>query len=124
MYSRTSTDGTISGYASGSGANITYAGLKKDGTVNSSYIYSGGALLTYNVSTSGNVKETGKLTGVAEEAASQTGVLLSRSPGIAGPESAVQIDARDMLARNGHSGWAEMFNGVEIFGKAAVEGAH
>ena len=69
------------------------------------------------------MKETGNLTGVAEEAASQTGVLLSRSPGIAGPESAVQIDARDMLARNGHSDWAEMFNGVEIFGKAAAAGS-
>ena len=126
VYSRTSTDGTISGYASGSGANITYAGLKKDGnvvTVSNDTTYPGGALLTYNVSTSGNVKETGNLTGVAEEAASQTGVLLSRSPGIAGPESAVQIDARDMLARNGHSGWAEMFNGVEIFGKAAAAGS-
>ncbi|MDR0684944.1 MAG: hypothetical protein LBF83_07430 [Spirochaetaceae bacterium] len=123
VYSRTSTGGTISDYASGSGTNITYAGLKKDGTVSSSYTYSGGALLTYNVSTSGNVKETGKLTGVAEEAASQTGVLLSRSPGIAGPESAVQIDARDMLARNGHTDWAEMFNGVEIFGKTAAAGS-
>jgi hypothetical protein len=103
VYSITSNNGDTSSYASGSGSNIRYAGLKKgdEGTVSPSSTYSGGALLTYNANSDcGGSKETGKLTGRAETASVWQSVLQLGMSGAAerGP---VRIDARDMLARNG-----------------------
>jgi hypothetical protein len=115
VYSKTTTDGSISDYASGSGGNIRYAGLKREGSegkVSDSNTHVDGVLLTYNGSTSGDQKETGRLTGVAEPVDPQTVAGLSRSLSIGGVGAPVQIDARDMLARNGNRDWAEIFNGA------------
>jgi hypothetical protein len=103
VYSVTTDNGFTSSYASDSGSNIRYAGLKKgnEGTVSADSTYSGGALLTYNANNKcGGSKETGKLTGVAKTASVWQSVL---QLGISAVEERgpVRIDARDMLARNG-----------------------
>jgi hypothetical protein len=102
VYSKTNTQVNTSTYASGSGTNIKYAGLKKEEpSVSDSQTFAGGWLLTYNASTSGNgAKENGQLTGLAETS------IIARSSSVGGSEELkpVRIDARDMLARNGHNG--------------------
>jgi hypothetical protein len=81
--------------------NVKYAGLKADGTVSSEERYAGGVMLTYNKSTNTSIyaaAETGTLTGSAsiEPMAS---LSFSVNPQDGAPYI---IDARDMLARNGH----------------------
>ena len=121
VYSKTVGNGSTSVYASGSGTNIRYAGLKKDGnggTVSGTNTYSDGALLTYNVSTSSDSgKETGRLTGTAEVnlVRAVRNILGLSAGGLGGP---VRIDARDMLAINGHGDEADIFNDTEVFERA------
>jgi hypothetical protein len=133
VYSRTDNDGSTANYSSNSGANIRYAGLKKDsgnGEVSNEKTYSGGVLLTYNINTENefattaalnNLKENGNLTGIAEETSKKTSVDIFRSSiiGGIGSREPVSIDARDMLARNGYGEGQEIFYGVEIFNPAS-----
>jgi hypothetical protein len=108
VYSRTEPDDNTSSYTPGSGSHIKYAGLDKaTGTVSDTETFAGGALLTYNTNTDlEGQNETGRLTGVMME----TGVTQSgggagsRSIGDSAREYPIRIDARDMLARNGHPG--------------------
>jgi uncharacterized repeat protein (TIGR02543 family) len=97
---------------SGSGANIKYAGLYKNGSVGvvDDTPASGGALLTYNANTDlKGQRETGRLTGLAADlstARSGGGAEARSAVSPAAWEGPVRIDARDMLARNGFSGEA------------------
>jgi hypothetical protein len=103
VYSKTNTDGSTSTYTSGSGANIKYVGLKKDGTVDGNKTYPDGWLLTYNANDNkSEAWELGKLTGVADPS------IIARSSSVGGSEERkpVRIDARDMLARKGHNSGA------------------
>ncbi|MDR3193519.1 MAG: hypothetical protein LBT87_10685, partial [Treponema sp.] len=105
VYSITRTGGATSVYASGSGANIRYAGVNSAGTgfVSDTSTFLGGALLTYNASINTNgTREPGKLTGVT--GASGRGVSQARSAGHTAREGPFRIDARDMKARNGLPG--------------------
>jgi hypothetical protein len=104
VYSMYNNKGDISDYGSGSG-NIKYAGLTKsgEGAVDDNSIPSDGALLTYNDST--NLKglaEPGNLTGVADTGGTSSSIAAIRSAAGTAPEGPFRIDARDMLARNGH----------------------
>jgi hypothetical protein len=103
VYSKTDNDGSTSDYTSGSGVNIKYVGLKKDGTVDGNKTYPDGWLLTYNANfNKSGASESGKLTGVADTS------IIARSSSVGGSEwrKPVRIDARDMLARNGHNSGA------------------
>jgi hypothetical protein len=90
---------------SGGGSNIRYTGLTNSG-LNSGAMTANGAFLTYNTNTSINgTTETGYLTNNPPPATSiKADTAMSRS---AAPVSgSYVIDARDMLRRNGHEGWA------------------
>jgi hypothetical protein len=79
--------------------NIRYAGLSRTGqTLNDNGVFTGGALLTYNVNTDqSKPPEQGKTTGVASVAISP--VIQSEG---AEPEGPFAIGIGDMLRRNGH----------------------
>jgi hypothetical protein len=113
VYSKTSANNAIASYKFvPSGINIKYAGLSKAGTgaVNDDATYAGGALLTYNTNTNlKGSKETGWLTGVTDASEAR---FDGDARSIAGTawEGPIRIDARDMLARNGHRGEGEGFD--------------
>jgi hypothetical protein len=104
VYSKTTAGGITGSYTSGSGASINYAGISAGtttGTVSDTATSAGGALLTYNTSTNINgAGEDGKITGVADRIPSAGNLSRSAAGGTSG--ATVRIDARDMLARNGH----------------------
>jgi hypothetical protein len=112
VYSKTTAKDTIAKF-SPSGLNIKYAGLNRAGmgAINDSATYVGGALLTYNANTNREgIKEIGWLTGIADEQEARLDGSGSRS--ITGTvwEGPIRIDARDMLARNGHPAEGEGFD--------------
>jgi hypothetical protein len=94
-------NGTDTGQFTNSG-NIKYAGLKKAGTGAAGTPALGDdALLTYNTST--NLKgasENGKITGVV--AGTGNSSMAAAFSGDLASYGSLRIDARDMLARNGH----------------------
>jgi hypothetical protein len=109
VYSKTSSSGTTGSYAPGSGASIKYAGLDAGtttGTVSDTATSAVGALLTYNTSPNLNgAGEDGNLTGAADRipsAGNRSRGNMFRSAADGASGAPVRIDARDMLARNGH----------------------
>jgi hypothetical protein len=110
------------GQFTGSG-NIKYAGLKKAsyGTVGTPST-SHDALLTYNASTNPEgLEESGKLTGIT--ASVDYSSPAASFSGAGGPSSygPLRIDARDMLARNGHgAGGLSPRNNAEFMEKSAT----
>jgi len=127
VYSITNEDGTVPI----NGTNIRYAGLGS--TLSDVNIFSGGALLTYNVNaekifnndgTQGGHAETGVTTGVVPPSSSVSIVRNSINGGRSALQSdfaPFQIDASDMLRRNGFkSGFDKSFNRSNVVGRGFV----
>jgi hypothetical protein len=101
VYSTTNSQPTLTGQ----GASIKNVYLNKNGQVNNSTFYSGGALLTYNKND--NIEgslEVGKTTGVGASSSTLTSRSVSIAKGDDEFSGPFRVDARDMLRRNGHRG--------------------